>query len=305
MCGAKRLGRPGMRLSRRQRGFWAQRIGKRFSKGDGFTLIELLVVISIIALLMAILVPTLQRVRKQTKAVVCQSNLRQWGTMWAAYTQDNDGYFPGGNRTPFDSYYHVPWNWWAYERGGEWNPGGMPGIRCCPMATKPVTEAGLDEFRGNMIGGTFLAWGKFADEQHTYGSYGINAWVYQPYRREDEYYSYYWRIAHVRGASNIPVHLDNHGACGYRYDFEDPPPFDAVPIVLYRVSHDFGPNFCINRHDGYVNGLFMDWSVRKIGLKELWTLKWHREFDTANEWTKAGGAKPEDWPEWMRNFKDY
>ncbi|MHC4889363.1 MAG: hypothetical protein ACYTEO_07880, partial [Planctomycetota bacterium] len=64
-------------------------------------------------------------------------------------------------------------------------------------------------------------------------------------------------------------------------------------------------SFNINRHDGYINGLFMDWSVRKIGLKELWTLKWHRKFDTAGPWTTAGGVRPSDWPEWMKNFKDY
>jgi hypothetical protein len=49
----------------------------------------------------------------------------------------------------------------------------------------------------------------------------------------------------------------------------------------------------------------MDWSVRKVGLKELWTLKWHRNFDTSGPWTKAGGVKPDDWPKWMRNFRDY
>jgi len=46
-------------------------------------------------------------------------------------------------------------------------------------------------------------------------------------------------------------------------------------------------------------------STDKIGLKELWWFKRHRTFDTANVWTIAGGAMPEDWPDWMRNFKDY
>ena len=46
-------------------------------------------------------------------------------------------------------------------------------------------------------------------------------------------------------------------------------------------------------------------SVRKIGIKELWTLKWHMQWETANEWTKAGGVLPDDWPTWLRKFKDY
>jgi prepilin-type processing-associated H-X9-DG protein len=61
----------------------------------------------------------------------------------------------------------------------------------------------------------------------------------------------------------------------------------------------------MDRHTGHVNGLFLDFSVRKIGLKEIWTLKWSAGYDTAGHWTKAGGVQPEDWPQWMRNFKDY
>jgi len=62
---------------------------------------------------------------------------------------------------------------------------------------------------------------------------------------------------------------------------------------------------CLNRHNGYVNGVFLDFSVRRIGLKELWTFKWHRNFDTSGIWTKAVGAGADDWPEWMRKFRDY
>lgn len=62
---------------------------------------------------------------------------------------------------------------------------------------------------------------------------------------------------------------------------------------------------CINRHGGGIYSSFLDSSVRKVGLKELWTLRWHKEFNTAGEWTAAGGVEPGDWPKWMRGFKDY
>ncbi|MHC4169130.1 MAG: prepilin-type N-terminal cleavage/methylation domain-containing protein, partial [Planctomycetota bacterium] len=57
----------------------------------GFTLIELLVVIAIIALLLAILMPSLNRVRKQARFVACKANLKSYGLMAFMYADDNDG----------------------------------------------------------------------------------------------------------------------------------------------------------------------------------------------------------------------
>jgi prepilin-type N-terminal cleavage/methylation domain-containing protein len=59
----------------------------------GFTLIELLVVIAVIALLLAILLPTLRKAKELTKRTVCQANLKQIALAWNMYLDDNDGCF--------------------------------------------------------------------------------------------------------------------------------------------------------------------------------------------------------------------
>jgi len=59
-------------------------------KRKGFTLIELLIVIAIIALLMAILLPALNRAREHGKRAVCLNNLRQLTLAWIMYAQNND-----------------------------------------------------------------------------------------------------------------------------------------------------------------------------------------------------------------------
>ena len=65
-------------------------------KRSGFTLIELLVVIAIIAILMAILMPALNRVKEQARGVACMSNQKTLGMAYVMYTDENDSGMPGG-----------------------------------------------------------------------------------------------------------------------------------------------------------------------------------------------------------------
>jgi len=238
----------------------------------GFTLIELLVVISIIAMLMGLLFRVFSRARKQAQATVCRSNLHQWGLFFAMQA-------PEGGFLSVDSVLQ-----WMDDA----DRSGPRAYMLCPAARHP--------FPGDPVGygGTFHAWQttRYRDETE-FGarSYGLNEWVTGR--------SPGWTSLETKGMSHVPAFFD----CADRWvhpDHHDIPPEIEGYDFLCEMSR-----ICMNRHNSGINMLFMDWSVRKVGIKELWTLKWHAEYDTSGPWTKAGGVLPEDWPQWMRGFRDY
>jgi len=249
------------------------------NKKRGFTLIELLVVIAIIAMLMGIMLPVLTRSRRQAQAVICQSNLKQWSYILEIYTNGNNGHFFGGFGEGW-------WNDWieilrpTYVKRG--------GVTCCPTATQTVDKGGH---------GIFAAW---SDEEGDYGSYGLNAWVCDI--KQGAYSSFdeerYWRSIDVeKGAENIPVFLDSLVIAAWPDNTSVPPVYSGQYPQEAVLAEQMKP-FCIGRHGrAMTNCLFMDWSVRPVGLKELWKLKWHRKFDT--------NAAPPVWPGWMKGLKDY
>jgi prepilin-type N-terminal cleavage/methylation domain-containing protein len=275
-------------------------------KSRGFTLIELLVVIAIIALLMAILMPALNRVKKQARMAACQMNLKQWGVIWAMYCDDNDGYFcMESNRAGW------PRGNWIIDLRHLYRT--RAGILICPMAKKRLTTGGGSQVN---YGGPFKTYimGSGGDENRSEeGSYGANNWTFNERPGQTMIQSrpvkWNWKTVSVKGGNNISVFADTMWRGGG--------PFyqDGNPHSNRIVPPDFNgqwtgagsemKHFCIDRHNAFINHLFLDWSVRRVGIKELWTIKWHRTYDTSGFWTKSGGAQPSDWPSWMRNFKDF
>ncbi|HBG26891.1 MAG TPA: hypothetical protein DDX75_07320 [Phycisphaerales bacterium] len=248
-----------------------------------FTLVELLVVISIIAILLAILTPALNKARESARTVICSTNVRQLGLGYSMYEMDN-GFMPEfvdgvvGGIT------------WAGSLRKYYQD--LDGIRLCPTASKVGGDEmlNLDE---NKWGSAFKAWWvdpvkswMVPDDDCGYGSYGENMWVRKNFQK-DPYPGEYFGISSVKNANQVPLIFD----C--RWNGIWPLNSDIVPInprgakvqeLPYGDGSD-GPNnwrrvegAAMRRHKGGINMIFLDFSGRNVKLEELWTLKWSRNY---------------------------
>jgi hypothetical protein len=212
--------------------------------------------------------------RSRAKQAVCLSNLKSWGIVWKSYTDDRDGRFPDRGEMAFE----WPFTAFSYYRN--------PKLMLCPAATKPFSEGALYPF---------AAWKYEGWDYETVcaGSYCVNYWA------SDEYEERFWGTPHVVGAASVPFLVD-----GNWKDAEPEPTDEPFSTREEMVRFGWTPNehemrrVCIDRHGPAVNMVFLDFSVRKVGLKELWLLKWHRQ------WPEGRDHLPV-WPAWMENFKDY
>jgi len=141
------------------------------NKRNGFTLVELLVVVAIVVVLLAMLLPAIQRIREAANKVVCASNLRTIGQGLGLYLRSNKNCFPtgGGDNTTVGqprtlvaagfpaTGLNQDWGWmyqilpyieheslWKIRRGtttDPWGifPGGFDPVGDLEIATTPVT----------------------------------------------------------------------------------------------------------------------------------------------------------------------
>lgn len=263
-------------------------------KNKGFTLIELLVVISIIALLLSILMPSLNTAELQARSVICRANLHQWGTVIGMYTNDNHDKFWVENNV-----------WLLGGTQGDWMKmlssfyGDMDKFRLCPSASR------LNGLEGG-IGTTFAQWGPgpimeihlFGDDANkNYGSYGTNLWINSVTAENPGWRGApekQWQTTLVnQSAASIPIAadcvwfgtnpetLDSSGRGGMAAPSRDF--WESLdPINPGNWDMDMA-RVCIDRHKESINMSFMDGSADRVHLTGLWDYNWHRNYSRVTE----------------------
>jgi prepilin-type N-terminal cleavage/methylation domain-containing protein len=251
---------------------------------SGFTLIELLVVIAIIAILASMLLPALAKAKGKAQSAYCLTNLRQWGLEWAIYTGDNRDLFPTG-RNPDNTISEAARGAWFNSLQRQ--VAQRRQLLTCPLAAvrRPAIDggAGFEDY-GGIKYGYIMPDAQYSDGE--VGSYGANLWMYSA--QEDiqgRPREFHWgRFTSAQIATETPLMGDSmwRGGGPYyssriAYSPSQKAGFYSNPgsYASYEMEH-----FAFPRHDGKrTQWVFYDGSARSIRVRDLWSLRWHREWD--------------------------
>jgi prepilin-type N-terminal cleavage/methylation domain-containing protein/prepilin-type processing-associated H-X9-DG protein len=220
-------------------------------KHKGFTLIELLVVIAIIAVLMGILMPALQRVRKQAKGTVCKNNLRQIGLVANLYAQSNELLIPrssewGGSIQPWFELF-MPF---LSQKPMDGDYRSVDIFRCPSYPDKEQTVCYVVNGWGSAIGGLGSRPSKMTDcSKPAYTIYLTD--------NEDGPWRTIIRKATDRDMTRCDVFRSEHL-----------PHSDSESIGS-------GRRVARARHRDGVNCLYLDWHVEWMASKAMTEAMWH------------------------------
>ncbi len=242
---------------------------------------EMLVVISLIVLLISMLMPALSRAKENAKTSACLSNVRQFAVAWDAYTTDSNGYIM---EYTLQSKSRALWTQVLRPYVNDDH-----GLYVCPTTEDPgETGLGDDGIAGIRFGDARTTWVEARPNYNAPAPFNRSSYIYNgnmfslsSYNTANERYS-------KRTSIPVPERSPILGDGIWRSATPGMPgTFKEFPSNLYNPNLGLSPGnvdgvfrFVTNRHGPVTNVSFADTHAESVSLNNMWSLQWHRTYET-------------------------